>query len=98
MVTDTLMERFYEPRNLNRTHTRVKANRGGPGVDDEGWWTGRLRILTCPPGGVHIRASESPDAHECATADAAGVADHMWTLEEVMGLLEVKEAGKTGTT
>lgn len=47
---------------------------------------------------IICRASESPDAHECATADAAGVADHMWTLEEVMGLLEVKEAGETGTT
>ena len=33
LVTDTLMERICEPKNLNRVYKRVKANRGSPGVD-----------------------------------------------------------------
>ena len=33
LVTDTLMERICEPKNLNRAYRRVKANRGSPGVD-----------------------------------------------------------------
>ena len=40
-VTDTLMERICEPTNLNRAYRRVKANRGGPGVD--GMTVGELR-------------------------------------------------------
>ena len=32
LVTDTLMERICEPKNLNRAYKRVKANRGSPGV------------------------------------------------------------------
>ena len=33
LVTDTLMERICEPKNLNRAFKRVKSNRGSPGVD-----------------------------------------------------------------
>jgi hypothetical protein len=33
LVTDTLMERICEPKNLNRAYKRVKSNRGSPGVD-----------------------------------------------------------------
>ena len=40
-VTDTLMERICEPKNLNRAYRRVKANRGSPGVD--GMTVGELR-------------------------------------------------------
>ena len=41
LVTDTLMERICEPKNLNRAYKRVKANRGSPGVD--GMTVGELR-------------------------------------------------------
>ena len=40
-VTDTLMERICEPKNLNRAYRRVRANRGSPGVD--GMTVGELR-------------------------------------------------------
>ena len=33
LVTDTLMERVCEAKNLNQAFRRVKANRGSPGVD-----------------------------------------------------------------
>ena len=33
LVTDALMERICEPKNLNQAYKRVKANRGSPGVD-----------------------------------------------------------------
>ena len=39
------------------------------------------QTLTKARGGIHT-----------TPAMAAGVADHMWTLEEVVGLLEAKEA------
>ena len=41
LVTDTLMERICEPKNLNWAYRRVKANRGSPGVD--GMTVGELR-------------------------------------------------------
>ena len=40
-MTDTLIERICEPKNLNRAYRRVKANRGSPGVD--GMTVGELR-------------------------------------------------------
>lgn len=40
-MTDTLMERICEPKNLNRAYRRVKANRGDRGVD--GMTVGELR-------------------------------------------------------
>ena len=54
LVTDTLMERIRDRKNLNRAYKRVKANRASPGVD--GMTVGELGAWLAAPRESSSRA------------------------------------------
>ena len=54
----------------------------------------RASALTERAGAVHLAAHQTL---KTTPAVAAGVADHVWTMAELVGLLERVEARPTGT-